>query len=430
MATTLSNARIELSKQMQDYWGGTTTSTGATTTVIDTGLMAKSNDWINDEAYDLVVTATSPLSGEERKISSLANTTGTLTTLAHSAATTSSMTYEVHRLFTASEKRTALVWASHNIYPSCFKRIRDESRVSGNWLKDGSFEVWTSTSALTYWTTSVSTLTQVSTAGYFKTGTYSAELNTAAGYIEQKISNNDDLKRLAGKTVTFTVHGWCDTASCLRIGIYDGTTTTYSSYHDGDSTWTEDSDPLIVSAKIADHPTTITFRIYLVVLTGTVYVDDARVITSDLENPRIYIGDLGFSQNEPIGVFIEPSYYSNREPWNRIHNYTVDYQGYLYLPDVWSDFRLRLEGIGYLDFLASGVASTAWTATIDLDQPQTEILYALAAYHLCQSKSIPNDTAGDTKRWQEATQYWAMELQRRKMQYAMALPLIPSKWSH
>lgn len=430
MSTTLATARQELAKEMGDSWSSTTTSAGATTTLIDTALMAKENNWIQDEAYDFILTATSSITGEERKISSLSNTAGTLTTLAHSGASTASMTYEIHRLFTPSEKRTALIWAAKNIYPSCFKKIRDESKVSGNWLKDGSFEVWTSTSALTYWTTSVSTIVQTSTADYFKTGAYSCGITTAAGNISQGIANWDDLKRLAGKYVTFTIQARCDTASCLRIAIYDGTTYTYSFYHDGDSAWTENYEPLTVSAKIADNPTTIRFYIYHAVALGLSFIDDARVISADTENPRIYIGDLGFSQNEPHGVFVEQSYYSIKEPWYRVHNYSVDHAGYLYLPSVDSDSRLRLEGMGYLDFLVSGVASTLWTATIDIDQPQTEILYALAAYHLCQQRTMPTDVIGETKRWQEATQFWAQELSQRKIKYAMEQPRTPSKWTH
>src|SRR3989304_4236720 len=107
MSTTLRNAEIALSQEIGDYWAGTTTSTGAGggTTVIDTALMAKANDWISEEAYDQIAEGT--YDGEERKIASLDNTTGTMTVLAHGGQILTGMDYRVHRLFTASEKRRA-----------------------------------------------------------------------------------------------------------------------------------------------------------------------------------------------------------------------------------------------------------------------------------------------------------------------------------
>ena len=88
MSTTLLNAEVELSKQLGDHWASTTTSNGASdgTTLVDTALKAKANDWVETgEAYDMITEE--PASNadiyEERQIDSLDNTTGTLTVLAH-----------------------------------------------------------------------------------------------------------------------------------------------------------------------------------------------------------------------------------------------------------------------------------------------------------------------------------------------------------
>jgi hypothetical protein len=430
MGITLANARIELSKQIGDYWASVLTSTGTTTTLVDTALMAKANDWISDspqEMYDLITsdTSTGTILNNERKISSLDNTSGTLTTLAHSNTPLLGIGYEIHRLFTASEKRMALIYATRHCYPSLFKRVRDEAKVSGNWLKDGSFEVWTSTSALTNWTTSVSTLTQTSTNGLFKHGNYSAKLTVAAGNISQSITNVDDLKKLAGRTVTFTAQGHCATASCLRIGISDGTTTTYSDYHDGDGAWTANNEPLTVSATIKDHPTSITFYVYHVVAAGTSYIDDARVIAGT--NDKIYIGDLGLVNHTPHAVYIEPSYYSTQEPWLKTHNWRVDNAGYLYLPEI-NNYRLRIQGIAYVDFLASGVSSTAWTASIDLDAPQLDILVADAIIYLYTQMITPNYTSGDRDKFVQMLSYWEKELSNRKARFGMSLPSNTVVW--
>ena len=434
MSTTLANARIELSKQLRDDWVSATTSAGNAggTTMIDSALIAKANDWITDETYDLITEAAHAALNEERRITSLDNSTGTVTVhAAHGAPTqiASGVDYELHRLATASDKRRALIAACRTSYPAIHERIWDESLVSHNWLKDGSFEIWTSTSALTNWTKAgSSTLAQTSTAYYFKHGSYSCKISGAADNIRQSVTNHDDLKKLAGKTVTFTLQGWCDTASCLRIAIYDGTTYTYSDYHDGDSAWTEDDDPLEVEATIKDNPTVIAFIIYHASASGISYVDDARVISDVC--PRMYIGNLGLAQNQPVQLFIERSNYSNVEPWHLIHNAVIDYEnGYMYLPSsVSPDYRLRIKGKGYLDFLASGVSSTAWTATVNVDQPQLDILIAEAILYLYTEMAMPNFTQGTRKDYQEMIGYWKQEAQIRRNKFGMTPLSIPVDW--
>lgn len=432
MSTTLLNAEIALSKELGDYWSSTTTGAGTSTTLVDSSLMAKADDWITDEAYAFLIEEPAGAAAiyDERKISSLDNTGGTLTTLAFAAAPGTDIDYEVHRLFSPSEKRRALVAAARNIYPALFNEIWDESLVCGNWLKDGSFEIWTSTSALTHWTKSLSTLTQTSTSPYYKHGANSCKIDTAAGYIEQTITDFDDLKHLAGKTVKFTVQGWCDTDDCLRLSVYDGTTTTYSDYHEdyaANNAWTEHNDPLKVTATICDNPTEITFRILHDVAAGTSYVDDARVI-SDYRG-RIYIGGVGLAQNRPHGVFIEPTYYSNEESWLRISDYKLDPDSYLYIPTTYkSDRRLRIRGIGYLDFLASGASSTAWTATIDIDDPQLKILTAEAALYLYTWMSLPNYESGTRDEYAKAATFWAEESRKRKALFGMKAPAATVHW--
>lgn len=430
MTTTLLAAEQLLSKALGDYWSSTTTSAGATdgTTLVDTELKAKAEDWITDAAYNMITSGT--YDEEERKISSLDSGVGALTVLAHGGQIATSVTYRIHRLFSASEKRRALIHAAKAGYPYIFEEIRDETKVSGNWLKDGSFEIWTSATALTHWTDDGTViLAKTTTSPYYKHGLTSCKLDTAAGYIHQDITNWDDLKHLAGKAVTFTVQGHCDTASCLRLAIYDGTTTTYSSYHDGDSAWTEHNDSLEVKATIGDNPTSIEFRIYHDVAAGTSYIDDARIIGGYLS--RIYIGDLNLAQNKPHQVLIEPSDYSTREPWLLIHNYEIDVtNGYLYLPaSVSRDYRLRILGIGYLNFVdSSGDSSTAWDSTIDIDSPQTEILVAEAAIYLCNQMIVPNQTLGTSELWKDALGYWKAELRDRQGRFGIVAPAATTHW--
>ena len=430
MTTNLLVAEAELSRQLGDYWASTTTGAGAATSLVDTALMAKANDWITDETWAFLTSEPTGSAAiyDERKASSLSNTDGTLTTLTFAAAPGTGITYEVHRLFSPSEKRRALIYAARTAFPHIHEKIWDESIVSGNWLKDGSFEIWTSATVLSNWTASVSTLTQTTTSPYYKHGLTSCKLSTASGYVYQRITNWDDLKRLAGHEVTFTAQGWCNTASCLRLAIYDGTTTTYSDYHDGDSAWTEDTDPLTVTATIKDHPTQIEFRVYHPSASGVSYVDDARVIGPT--TPRLYIGGLSISQNMPHGVSYEQSEYSTSEPWIGIHNYELDTEnGYLLLPQGVPENRtLRIRGIGYLDFLASGVSSTAWTATININSPQTDILVAQAALYLYTEMAMPNFTQGARKSYQEMMGFWQQELRTRKAKFGMPIPATRVDW--
>ena len=433
MTTSILNAEILLSKALGDFWSSLTTGTGSSLTNIqDTALKAKANDWITDETYIMITdsTADNSTDEEERKATALDNSTGDLTVLALSGDPGDGKVYRIHRVFTASEKRRAIVHAAKAIYPHLFKEVRDESMVSGNWLKDGSFEIWSSSSSLTYWTASTSTIAKTTTLPYYKHGKTSCKIDTAAGFVYQDIALWGDLKKLAGKTVTFTVQGWCDKASCLRLGIlYDGTNLTYSDYHDGDSAWTKNNDPLSVQYTIDDNPTDIEFRIYHAVAAGTSYVDDARVIGPD--GARIYIGDLGLAQNSPIQVLQEQSDYSFKEPWIPIRGWTLDStNGYLYIPaSIQNDYRLRILGTGYLDFYdTSDAVGTDWADTIALDSPQTEVLVAEAAVYLCNQMIVPNFTSGESERWIRALGYWKGELIERRMKYGMEPPPLHADW--
>ena len=434
MTTTLLAAEAELSKQIGDYWTGTTTSDGAAggTTLIDTALKAKQNGWVTKETYDMLTEESVSAADiyEERLVSSLDNSSGALTVLAHGGKIESGINYRVHRLFSASAKRIALVAAARRVFPFLHGSIWDESLVSGNWLKDGSFEVWTSATALTHWTTSGSTLAQTSTSLYYEHGGYSCKQSTAVGYIQQSISNFDDLKYLRGKAVTFSVRGWSDAASCLRISINDGVNDeTYSSYHDGDSAWTKHSDPLKVTQVIADNATDITFKIYHAVAAPgqASYVDDGRVISG--HRGKLYIGNLGLAQDKPLKVEIEPTSYSQDEEWLGVRDYVVDGDGYLYIPtDYATNRRLRIRGTGYLDFLASGVSSTDWTATIAIDSPQLDILVAEAALYLYTTMALPNAESGEREAYQEMMAFWEKQSTTVKSKFRMKSPGVVIHW--
>ncbi len=428
MSTTLANCRIELSKQLSDYWASTTTTAGNAggTTYLDTALMAKADDWISDdpqEMYDLITSVSSGSNlDNERKLTRLDNTTGTIICLAHTGQVLTATGYEIHRMFSASEKRRALVYAARNAFPYIFKKVRDTSLTVGNWLRNGDLEWnWTSTTANTYWVTSAGTMTKNTTAPYFSRGVTSMVITGVACYVYQSNTQNSDLIELAGQSVTFSADVWSNVPSDTRLSIYDGTTTTYSDYHAGDNVKAN----LSVTATIKSTPSQVRFAIHRGA-TSTVYVDDFRAIGPARD--KIYIGDLGLAQDYPHEIFESTDSSIDSEPWDRIRNYEIGSDGYLYLHEGSDDSRLRIVGIGYLDFLASGVSSTDWAATIDINAPQTDILIAEAVMYLYTQMILPNFTSGNRDQFAKILQYWEAELNNRRQKFGMKTPPAAVSW--
>jgi hypothetical protein len=399
MSITLTNALSELSKQMGDFWSSTTTSGGSSTTVIDTELKAKANDWIADapqEMYDRITSGT--YDGEERKISSLDNTSGTLTTLAHGGTIATSVTYEVHRLFSASEKRRALIYAARHSFPSLYRVVRDENLTIGNWLRDPGFEwSWTTSALNTYWVASTVTQAKNTTAPYYSRGSTSLKLSTAAGYSYQSNTQNPDLMDLAGQSVTFKADVWSDVASDTRLQIYDGTTTTYSDYHTGDNAKAN----LSVTATIASTPSTVRFSYVRAGATSTVYVDNA-IVTGPTRN-KLYIGDLDIALDRPHKLS-ETDDDINSEPWSTIRSYEIGNDGYIYLHEGTVENRLRIEGMGYLNLIAEAIM------------------------YLYIQMISPNYTSGERDKFAQMLQYWEKELEVRKGRFKMKPPPVMIDW--
>ena len=430
MSTSLLNCAILLSKDIGDYWVGTTTTATGEVTIVGTSLQDHVDDWITDTSYDFITSGS--YEEESRKISNASDVSaGSLTVGTHGGSIAADVTYQVHRLFSPDEKKRALLAAAQNVFGVCYDEVWDESIVSGNWLKDGSFEIWDSGGTdLTHWAESALVPARISTNGLFKHGVYSAQLAGTVGSISQSITEFDDIKFLAGQTVTFSMQAWCNTASCLRLSINDGTSITYSPYHDGGTSWTEDNprnDNMYVQQFIDYNPTEITFGIHHAVADGTSYVDDARIIGP--YQPRLYIDQLGLAQNQISEIAIEPSYYSKDEFWDSIHDWSINEDGYLYLASsIPRDYRLRIKGKQYLDFLSSGTSSESWSATINMNEPQTRILSAEAALYLYTWMSMPNYESGTREDYQNMMNFWDREATRRKGRFGMPSMPITISW--
>lgn len=426
MSTTLLNSLTAICKDLNDNFTGTTTGAGSATTMVDSTLTGKQNDFIpRNGAWVILLEepAGDAAIYDERLVTALDNSTGTLTTVTFAAAPGTGIDYRLTRLFSPSDYRTALIHAAKDAYPVLSTKIRNEAKRAGNWLKDGSFEYWTSSSALGYWTASSSTLTQTSTAKLFIHGSYSCKLSGDAGYVGQSITNNDDLKLLRGKSVTLRGRGHSDTASSLRMAIYDGTTLTYSDYHPGNSAWDDDTDSWYVTADISATATEVSIRAYHDQAAAIEYIDDFRLTSDNYD--RVYIGDLSIAQDSPIKV----SYSHNlrTQSWVPVQA-EAGGDGYIYL-DAPVDAYLRIEGTGYLDYLVSGSSSTAWTAAIAVDEPQLQILTAQAALYLYQQMSLPNMVSGNNEAYIQGYNFWTQELKKRKYKFGMERPNARSVWT-
>jgi hypothetical protein len=426
MSTTLSNAEIELSKQTGDFWSSSATATASNTQLTDSALVEKTIDWLTDETYLQMTTLNTAVSSAERLISTINVTSGFVTwnrTLTGNTINTD--TYRIHRLFSASEKSRALINACKMMFPYAHERIRNESKTTGDWLKDGGLEVWTSATAPTYWTVNATTANQCSNAGYVTRGIYSCKLTTAIGDISQGLALNPDLLELKGKTITFKGKLNCSATNCARLQITDGITTTNSAYHAGDSSFGDDF--IDIEQSIAENATAVTFKVLHANASATTYVDDLRVIGP--RRDKVYIGDLGLAQNQPHVVSYSSDGNIYSEPWITLHNYNVDADGgYLNIEGMPADYRLRIEGIGYLDFKLSGASSTNWAAVVNVDDPQLQILVAQAAIYLCNQKALPSEVSGVSDQWYKARANWENELQKRKAQFGMTAPPATTHW--
>jgi hypothetical protein len=129
MSTTMMNAYIAVAKDMGDLYQGTTTGAGTATTLVDAALMGKTNDWVADNVFAILTSEPAGAASiyDERKVSSLDVTTGTLTTLTFAAAPGTGITYNLSRWFTPTKYNEALSFATKTVFPWLHKPILDVS---------------------------------------------------------------------------------------------------------------------------------------------------------------------------------------------------------------------------------------------------------------------------------------------------------------
>jgi hypothetical protein len=131
MATLMTAALTLLNNDIGDNWSSTTTANGAVSklTLVDDALYEKVADWVNDGmVLYLPLGPTGAGSEETRVVDSLSGNTLTLKTSA-SAQILSGVSYQIHRLFTRSQKLVALRDASTLLFPEYHEVIRNMATV-------------------------------------------------------------------------------------------------------------------------------------------------------------------------------------------------------------------------------------------------------------------------------------------------------------
>jgi len=233
--------RQRLSELHDDYHSLQTTAIGTTTTVVDTSLANLPGGDDNDFCagwYVLITHDGDSSEGEVRRVTSYARGTQTITVESvFPQAIGSGKNYELHRI-NPDLKHTALSRALEEVYPDLYLPLRSETIVIDNLLSNADFEEAIDSGAHPSWTNGGSPTVTAETSTVYHL-TQSAKIVDGGGdpgQIYQDASVN--IAEVAGRTATFKMWVWSDTASESRVRLgFDGSQIENSDYHTGDSSW-------------------------------------------------------------------------------------------------------------------------------------------------------------------------------------------------
>ncbi len=427
MSTSLQALREKLSRRTGEYREGVTTAAGTASnaTVIDSGLADKGNDYYN-RWYIRITSGTA--SSAEKQIADFASATGTITaSAAFSAQIAASCTYELHRVAPV-DKDNLIKEALRQLYPDIHKKVADESLISGTWLRDGDMEDWASSTAVRYFT-EASNITWAKESTIKRFGLYSAKATSgaASAYWGQTESDNPWLLDLGGMTVHF--RAWCktDTASHARLHIYTvdnaGTAQNlYSSYHTGSNRWELlELEDQILNASLRS----ISIRFHGDVNTKIAYWDYARVLGPHqyryhLPPTLTRLAQAWLQTNANVEGEEDPcDDLSEMEPMTELLDWKIEDDGtdkvIAFKYPHTTGRKLRLIGTTYL------TQPTSDSATTEIDEPQTDLVVAHAAY-MIYSRGLGVLPAGDLTRVERLADFWEKEYLKLRRQHVMILP--------
>ena len=328
--------------------------------------------------------------------------------------------------------------AARELYPTyLFRRVTDETLITGNALPNAHFEDWTSSSYPDFWTVSVVTAAEENTI--IRGATSSIKLtSSAAGYAYCSEVEYPQLLDLMGITVTFKCWVLSDYATEARLGIYtkqaDGTEqTTYSSYHSGGGEWELLE---IEDYALNDDLVEIQFRLCMAgnQSSKTAYFDNARVTGKDFyayllpktfqtgHITQVWEQVTGYSDDICDDVKSSHNAFAETFGWNIITG--DDGYKYLRLPYILSSERkLRLVGEAPLeDTLSSD------TDTMTIEGERVNLLLAYAAYLLYEmQRGVASGQSKDF--YNQEIAYWGGKTERLKRTLKMTKPSGQIRWS-
>lgn len=153
---------------------------------------------------------------------------------------------------------------------SAILRDHAEANLAGN---NGDFETW-ALSVPSGWTLDSGAVAQDSVN--VKYGSYSAKVTRSTADAALSYSNTD-FADYQGKTITFKCYVKCSTASRARIGIEDGVSSGYSSYHTGSG----DYELLSVTYQVNSAATELKFTLQVNSGAEEAYFDGAYAIPGE-----------------------------------------------------------------------------------------------------------------------------------------------------
>jgi len=298
----------------------------------------------------------------------------------------------------------ALIRAIEEIYPSLYLPLDDKTLVAGNILPDGSFEDWSSATALTWYTTTSNiTLAKTSTAPLFRHGLHSVKATSSAanGYFAISSDDYPRLLDLQDQTVDFYCSAYPEVANDAYIVIYtikrDGTTaqTLTSTTTNPAAAWTILE---LENQKLNDDLEEIQLRFKVATNAKYSYFDDATLFGRKVREYLLPVnfrdGHLSMVRTQNSSNSDVPCYdinpFATMSSGRQLRHEIVDEGNWRYmrLLDNFSDkYRLRLTGYKPLETL------TADTSTITLDAQRIPLLieYAKMIFYEREGKPVSSE---------------------------------------
>ena len=137
------------------------------------------------------------------------------------AAESAAATCQLFRYNRTAYKK-AIIEACTEVYDSLYLPVEDITLITGNILPDASFEDWSASTTLTWYSVVTGALAQTSAAGSTRNGKYSAKFtdSTAAGYFYVSSKTYPRLLDLQGQTVDLYCWAYPEVADDATMSIY------------------------------------------------------------------------------------------------------------------------------------------------------------------------------------------------------------------